>query len=77
MVATINTYVIWYGRSELKYDAMNPLTNAEVEAKFCELFTQCGTSSQCEAALAALRNLDSATNVRDVLALIAMRPAAD
>jgi len=64
---------------EIRYPkghAMNPLTNAEVEAKFRELFAQCGNPAQCEAALEALRNLDRAKDVgRDVLAQLALRPA--
>jgi len=59
-----------------KGHAKNPLTDAEVEAKFRELFAQCGNPAQCEAALEALRNLDRAQDVgRDVLARLALRPA--
>jgi 2-methylcitrate dehydratase len=66
---------------EIRYPkghAMNPLTDAEVEAKFRELFAQCGNAVQCETALAALRNLDRAKDVgREVLGTLALRPAAD
>jgi 2-methylcitrate dehydratase len=66
---------------EIRYPkghAMNPLTDAEVEAKFRELFAQCGNAAQCETALAALRNFDRAKDVgREVLVTFALRPAAD
>ena len=59
-----------------KGHAMNPLTDAEIEAKFRTLFSEAGTAAQCEAALEALRNFDRAKNVRhDVLAKLALRPA--
>jgi len=64
---------------EIRYPkghAKNALTDAEVEAKFRELFAQCGNPAQCETALEALRNLDRAKDVgRDVLARLALRPA--
>lgn len=61
-----------------KGHAMNPLTDAEVEAKFRELFAQCGNPAQCESALDALRNLDQVKNVgRDVLERLALRSAEE
>jgi 2-methylcitrate dehydratase len=61
-----------------KGHAMNPLTDAEVEAKFRELFVQCGDAAQCEITLEALRNIDRAKDVRrDVLERLALRPAAE
>ncbi len=61
-----------------KGHAMNPLTDAEIEAKFRDLFAPCGNAAQCETALEALRNFDRAKDVRrDVLERLALRPASD
>jgi 2-methylcitrate dehydratase len=61
-----------------KGHAKNPVTDVEVDAKFRELFAASGSVAQCDAALAALWDLDRAKDVgRDVLARLALRPAAD
>jgi 2-methylcitrate dehydratase len=61
-----------------KGHAKNPLTDAEVEAKFRELSAGCGNPAQCESALDALRNLESVKNIRhDVLERLALRRDED
>ena len=57
-----------------KGHAKNPLSDAELEAKFRRIFEEQGRAAQCEKALAALWALDHAGDVRAVLELL--RPAS-
>lgn len=61
---------------EIRYPkghAKNPVSDAEVDAKFRELFAGTGSAAQCDAALAALWKFEHAGNVADVLAQLALR----
>ena len=48
-------------------------SDAEVDAKFRDLFAGTGNAAQCDAALAALWKFERAGNVADVLAQLALR----
>ncbi len=55
--------------------ARNPMTDAEIEAKFRDMFRSYGTTEQCEAVLNSLWNLEQASNVSEVLDLLATNRA--